>query len=202
MRAELMRAGRPLVALALAAAALAPGVAGAHDGAVGDDRGHGHHDHPVAEHHGDRHAARLVRRATQAYRDVEVAEADGYGQFLTCVREPGVGAMGTHWVNGDLVGDTVLDPQRPEAVMYETKRNGRLRLVGVEYIVFQDAWDAEHEHPPTLFGRPFHLTTSPNRYGLPPFYALHLWAWKHNPAGTFANWNARVTCDHAAGDPI
>lgn len=160
---------------------------------------------PTASHaggHHERHAARIARQATIDLRDVADAEAAGYGEFLTCVREPGVGAMGTHWVNGELVGDTVLDPRRPEAIMYETKRNGRLRIVGVEYIVFQEPWHAEHVDPPELFGHELHLVTAPNRYGLPPFYALHVWAWKHNPAGTFANWNPRVTCDHAAGDPI
>lgn len=110
--------------------------------------------------------------------------------------------MGTHWVNGALVGDTVLDPMRPEAIMYETKRNGTMELVGVEYIVFQAAWDAEHAEPPMLFGEMFHLTTAPNRYGIPAFYALHVWAWKHNPAGTFANWNPKVSCKHAVGTPI
>jgi hypothetical protein len=154
------------------------------------------------EHEGGQSAARTVRHATISLRDVADAEAAGYGQFLTCVQEAGAGAMGTHWVNGALVGDTALDPERPEALMYETKPSGKLLLVGVEYIVFQAAWDAEHDEAPTLFDQEFHLVTSPNRYGLPPFYALHVWAWKHNPAGTFANWNPRVTCDHAAGDPI
>ncbi|NNE11320.1 MAG: hypothetical protein HKN41_03655 [Ilumatobacter sp.] len=171
------------VAIVLAVAAVAPttGVAGGHDA---------------------HHAARTVRRATVDLRTPDDAEAAGYGQFLTCVREPGVGAMGTHWVNGDLVADTVLDPATPEAIMYETARNGKLRIVGVEYLVFQEPWDALHASAPTLFGQRFHLVDAPNRYGLPPFYALHVWAWRHNPDGTFQNWNPRVTCDHASGDPI
>lgn len=152
--------------------------------------------------HADQDAARVARQATIGLREPAAAEAAGYGQFLTCVREPGVGAMGTHWVNGDLVADAVLDPTTPEAIMYETGRNGKLRIVGVEYIVFQEPWDALHPSPPSLFGERFHLVDAPNRYGLPPFYALHVWAWRHNPAGTFESWNSRVSCDHAVGDPI
>lgn len=147
-------------------------------------------------------AVQTVRRATGAYHRVANAEDDGYAQFLTCTQEPGVGAMGTHWVNGGLVGDTVLDPKQPEVLVYETKHNGKLRLVAVEYVVFQEAWDAEHDHPPMVFGQHLHLVPEPNRYGLPAFYALHVWAWKHNPAGTFEDWNPRVTCEHAEGEPI
>jgi hypothetical protein len=147
-------------------------------------------------------AARQVRIATIDERDVQAAEQDGYGQFLTCVQEPGAGSMGTHWVNGELVSDATIDPERPEALMYETRRNGRLALVGVEYIVFQHLWDVENDRPPQLFGKDFHLVGEPNRYGIPAFYALHVWAWKHNPSGTFADWNPRVSCRHAEGDPI
>jgi hypothetical protein len=38
---------------------------------------------------------------------------------------------------------------------------------------------------------------SPNRYGLPPFYELHAWVWKHNPSGMFNDWNPLVTCPTA-----
>ena len=41
--------------------------------------------------------------------------------------------------------------------------------------------------PPMLFGHEFNFTDAPNRYGLPPFYSLHAWIWKDNPAGTFAD---------------
>jgi hypothetical protein len=120
--------------------------------------------------------------------------ADGYGQFLGCVSEPGQGAMGIHFVNGNLVGDAVVDPARPEAVIYEPWKNGKLRLVAVEYVVFQESWDAENSQPPSLFGHTFHLVGSPNRYGIPAFYELHVWAWKHNPSGLFNDWNPNVSC--------
>ena len=88
-----------------------------------------------------------VRRATTRFNDVAAARAAGYAPFLGCVSGPQEGAMGTHYVNGDLVGDGVVDAQHPEALMYEA-RDGRLRLVGVEYIVLAEAWDARSKTPP------------------------------------------------------
>jgi hypothetical protein len=44
-----------------------------------------------------------------------------------------------------------------------------------------------------------HYTGSPNRYGIPPFYALHVWAWRPNPSGVFADWNTKVSCDDFTG---
>ena len=44
-------------------------------------------------------------------------------------------------------------------------------------------------------GQLFHLFESPNRFGLPAFYTLHVWAWKENPNGTFVNWHPKVSCD-------
>lgn len=137
---------------------------------------------------------RDVRRATAPYRDVAAAQAAGYEQFLDCVAEPGQGAMGIHFLHGQLAGDAVVDPLQPEALTYQPRDNGQLELVGVEYIVFQDAWDAANPQPPVLFGHPFHLVRSPNRYGVPSFYELHLWVWKRNPDGMFNDWNPRVHC--------
>ena len=37
-------------------------------------------------------------------------------------------------------------------------------------------------------GQLLHLFESPNRFGLPAFYTLHVWAWKENPNGAFVNW--------------
>ena len=41
-----------------------------------------------------------------------------------------------------------------------------------------------HSAAPSLFGHEFMVTDAPNRYGLPAFYSLHVWAWDHNPMGT------------------
>ena len=68
---------------------------------------------------------------------------------------------------------------------------GRLVLVGGE----ADWQAAGHGSPPSLFGRTFDFTPSPNRYGLPPFYSLHAWIWKPNPSGLLFAWNPRVSCE-------
>jgi hypothetical protein len=80
--------------------------------------------------------------------------------------------------------------------------NGRLRLIGVEYITLGEAWDAANEGPPVLEGQLFHYAGSPNRYRIPAFYELHVWAWKENPNGTFADWNPRVSCDAYGADQM
>ena len=136
--------------------------------------------------------AEKVREATRRFRNVANAEAAGYGLFHGCVTGPG-GAMGVHFVNGDLVGDGAIDAERPEALMYEW-RNGRFRLVGVEYVVIADAWNAAHPAPPVLDGQLFTFTGAPNRYGIPAFYALHVWAWRDNPEGVFQDFNPAVSC--------
>jgi hypothetical protein len=147
------------------------------------------------------HAATLdaVRHATAPYQQLNAAKAAGYGLLtdaagIHCIAEPGMGAMGVHYVNGTLVGDDTVDALHPEAMVYQPIPGHPLRLVAVEYVVFKSAWDATHTGRPHLFGQMFMLTKAGNRYGLPAFYSLHAWIWKHNPAGTFAMWNPNVTC--------
>jgi hypothetical protein len=141
----------------------------------------------------------LVRDATAQYRDVERATDAGYVQFFGCVHEPLSGAMGIHFVNGALAGDTKLKVTEPEALMYGLQPDGTLSLLGVEYVVFKEAWDAKHGSPPQLFGKPFNVVPAPNRYGLPTFYELHAWAWRGNPTGAHEDWNQKVLCTHTEG---
>ncbi len=136
-----------------------------------------------------------VRAATARFHSLDAALARGYGEFYVCTDETGRGAMGQHYVNGALVGDAVLDATRPEALMFEPKPGGGSRLVGVEWVVFEAAWrEAGHTGTPSLFGRSLQRVGEPNRYGIPAFYQLHAWIWKPNPAGTFEDWNPRVSC--------
>lgn len=142
-----------------------------------------------------------VRDATAAFRNIDAAVAAGYGLLrdakgIACIDNP-KGGMGIHYVNGALIGAGAVNATTPQALVYEPRKNGKLRLVAVEYVVFQAAWDAAHSSPPSLFGRQFELLASPNRYGLPAFYELHAWIWKHNPSGMFADWNPRVSCRYA-----
>ena len=141
-----------------------------------------------------------VIKGTRQYRDVQLAEAHGWQSTANCVTGPDEGAMGIHYANFPLVVDDVLDPQQPEALIYE-KKNGKLRLVGVEFIVLYDVWHADNpDVTPVLMGQLFHYNGSPNRYGLPPFYALHVWAFKDNPRGVYVNWHPKVSCDEYAGE--
>jgi hypothetical protein len=143
---------------------------------------------------------RELRRVTARFHDVQAAQAAGYERFvdldgIACIANPGVGAMGVHYVNGALVGDPAIDALQPEALVYEPEGAGHgHHLVAAEYLVVKEAWDAVNDAPPSLYGTTFDTVTSPNRYGLPDFYALHVWIGKHNPAGTFAMWNPNVDC--------
>jgi hypothetical protein len=137
---------------------------------------------------------REVRQNTRDFRDVNVAMGVGYASTGSCVSGPQEGAMGIHFANGDLIEDGVLDAQHPELLIYE-QRNGRLRLVGVEFLVIAEAWHAHTESPPVLMGQHFQYVGSPNRYGLPAFYELHVWAWRDNAHGMFVDWNPAVSCE-------
>jgi hypothetical protein len=140
-----------------------------------------------------------LRASTDTYHNIAVAEQHGYAlltdaQGIACIDMPGMGGMGIHWANSTLVGNPAIVASQPEALVYAPGRDGTLRLAALEYVVLKQAWDASHTSPPRLFGQTFNFTDAPNRFGLPPYYSLHVWAWKHNPAGTFEMWNPRVTC--------
>jgi hypothetical protein len=153
----------------------------------------------VAPTAGGEDALEQVRQATTQYQDVGAAIDAGYVQFFGCVHEPLAGSMGIHFVNGALAGDGVIDAATPEALMYDAAPDGTLTLVGVEYVVFKEAWDADNAAPPVLFGQPFSVVEEPNRYGIPTFYELHAWAWTANPTGDFADWNPAVVCPYTEG---
>jgi hypothetical protein len=144
-------------------------------------------------------AVSKARQATTKYHKLATAKADGYAklkdaQGIACIDNPGVGGMGIHFVNGDLVGDGDVDLLHPEAVIYDPKPHGRKQFVAVEYVVLKKDWDAKHSGVPRLYGHKFELVKEGNRYGLPDFYELHSWLWKHNPRGMHDDWNPRVTC--------
>jgi len=142
----------------------------------------------------------IVQTVTRPLMDVAAAIDAGYGPFLGCVSGTQEGAMGVHYVNTDFVFDGKLDAEHPESLMYEM-RDGRLDLLGVEYLVLVKAWHKSNKQPPTLNGQVFTYNGSPNRYGLDPFYALHVWAWRDNPHGTFVDWNPQVSCEGFTPNP-
>ena len=153
-----------------------------------------------------------ARSATAKYHSLTVAQKAGYSILadtagITCIADPQMGgAMGVHYVKSDLVKDPAIAATEPEALVYAPDRHGHLHLAALEYVVIKADWEAQQSPPssyvgsrftpvpPMLFGHTFNFTDAPNRYGLPPFYSLHAWIWKQNPAGTFQMWNPSVHC--------
>ena len=189
---RLERSTKPLTVPALAALLLA--------GSAGVAAAQSHEDHPMTV-ASNRHKpnpkegalVKAVRDATAQFKDAIPAE---YVLTFGCVSGGDFGAMGLHFVNFPLVFDGELDVAKPEIVLYEPLPKGGVRITGADYLVLAADWDKNHPgSPPQLMGQLFHLFESPNRFGLPPFYTLHVWAWKENPAGTFSNWNPAVSCD-------
>jgi hypothetical protein len=159
-----------------------------------------HHQSPREEKAAAGDLVKVVREVTERFKDVSVAEAEGYSLMFGCVSGPDWGAMGLHYVNLSLVADGVLDPARPEIVIYEPQPNGPPRLIGADFLVFADDWHDNNTATPQLMGQLMHLFESPNRFGLPDFYTLHVWAWKDNPAGAFSNWHTTVSCNAFTGE--
>jgi hypothetical protein len=155
--------------------------------------------------HGQHHSefsplVRKVHDATVRYsKDINFAltKEKGWAVATPCVSGPDHGAMGIHVVRGSRIADGILDPTAPESLIYEPLPNGSFRLVGVEFIQLADDWAARNPNGgvPSVDGNLMNLVASPNRYGLPAFYELHVWAWEDNPNGSFADWNNRVTCE-------
>lgn len=157
---------RPLSKRALAGALLLPLLAGAAMAA----------ESPLAD---------KVRDANARFADVAVAKSEGYAP-IPCVSGVDGGAMGIHYVNQKLLDDPAVAIDHPEAILYEPAADGKLSLVAVEYIT--------PKGPAALGGQLFSFTNAPNRYGLPAFYELHVWAWKANPTGVFTDMNPDVSC--------
>jgi hypothetical protein len=146
-----------------------------HDGHAG--RATAQHRRPTREQNA---LVTAVREATARFKNVTSVEGpgEGYNLMFGCVSGGEFGAMGLHYVNLSLV-DGDIDVTQPEIILFEPTANGKIRITGADF----------------LMGQLFHLFDSPNRFGLPAFYTLHVWAWKDNPTGTFTNWNPDVSCD-------
>lgn len=163
-----------------------------------------------------------VRALTAKYRDVRVALAEGYvaapGNMCETSAMMGrgeLGAMGIHYFRPDLLGisgppnprvdgtGTHVDFRKPAILIYEPQADGSLELVAVENLVFRKAWHAAgHKAPPTFHGRSFDAmeddpaTHADEAHGFEPHYDLHVWLWRDNPKGTFAQFNPNVSCAH------
>ncbi len=164
-----------------------------------------------------------VRKATERYRDVNVALAEGY------IRDPGnvcdtatmmgrsaaLGSMGVHYFRPDLLGITAppnprvsgngthTDFNKPAILIYEPQADGSHELVAVENLVFIKAWEAAgNKAPPTYQGQSFNkmaddpATKVDEAHMFEPHYDLHVWLYRDNPSGMFAQFNPNVSCEH------
>jgi hypothetical protein len=146
---------------------------------------------PVAAASADSGANRQLaqaRAATAQFHNVDTARAAGYLPDEHCVEVPGLGAMGFHNPNLGLM-DLAVDHRTPELLLYAPKKNGGTRLVAVEYFV-----PFVGQPAPELFGQRFDGPMPGHGPGMPTHYDLHVWLWKHNPAGMFAPFNSKVSC--------
>ena len=165
-----------------------------------------------------------VKAAAEKYRDVKVALAEGYipdpsGMCETAdmMGQPAkLGAMGVHYFRPDLLGisgppnprvdgtGTYTDFNKPAILLYEPQADGSMQLTGVENLVFEKAWKAAgHDAPPTFHGVPFDrmaddpATKIDEAHNFMPHFDRHVWVFRDNPSGTFAQYNPNVTCKHA-----
>lgn len=155
-----------------------------------------------------------VRQATARFHDIDAAFAAGYTVWSPDPFAPNAscptsaeGNMGYHLVNAGLrggaanpaAGDAVIDPLLPEMLLYEKRLDGKMHLIGVEYLVFTAAWERVNgagAAPPEVFGEPLpaSLHTFPGNPNPIPHYELHVWLWTSNPLGMFYPWNPTVSC--------
>lgn len=166
-----------------------------------------------------------LRAATEKYKDVNVALADGYipdpsGHCISAEAEglpPEWGGMGIHYLNParlKITGDTprvdgmstYTDFMKPAILLYEPQEDGSLELVGIENLVFEKAWmGMGHMGPPQMNGRMWdHMsddasTSADEAHGFMPHYDQHVWLFRNNPAGDLMPFNPNVTCKYHKG---
>lgn len=131
-----------------------------------------------------RKALATARAATAKYHDVNNALADGFINTQQCVQHPFLGSMGIHFVKPSRIGNPSVNAAEPEVLLYLPDEDGDLRLVGLEYVVPAPLATGT----PTLFGQNFHFNPMRNEY------ALHVWVWRNNPSGMFADFNPKLSC--------
>ena len=169
-----------------------------------------------------------VRQATERFHDVRVALAEGYirdpGNICDTAdmmgRPASLGAMGVHYFRPDLLGisgppnprvdgtGTHTDFLKPGILIYEPQADGSQKLVAVENLVFQKSWHAAgNAKPPSFHGVEYDTmqddpaTRIDEAHMFEPHYDRHVWLYRPNPNGVFAQFNPNVSCQaHTAGN--
>jgi hypothetical protein len=161
-----------------------------------------------------------VRKAVERFQDVNVALAEGYIRDPTDMcdtaemmgRPAELGAMGIHFFRPDVLGITATEPRvngigthtdfrSPAILIYEPQADGTLELVAVENLVFRAAWDSISAQPPSFHGVPYDfMTDDPDTpldeaHMFEPHYDRHVWIFRENPNGVFAQYNPNVSCE-------
>ena len=161
-----------------------------------------------------------IRAAAERFEDVNVALAEGYipdpsGEYVKAGKHglpPELGHMGIHYMRPDLLGITATEPRvdgtgthtdfmNPAILLYEPQADGSMLLVGVENLVFAQAWqDAGNDEPPSFLGRSWdYMADDPaipgdQAHGFEPHYDQHVW-FRDNPSGNLEPFNPAVSCD-------
>lgn len=135
-----------------------------------------------------------ARRVAATHRTERAAVAAGYIPTDECTELPGVGGMGYHYVHPEYLTDGILDPAKPEVLVFVDGRQGR-QLGAVEYFQADADQDlATDDDRPSLFGTAFDGPMPGHEPGMPVHYDLHVWLGVRNPDGMFAAWNPDVSC--------
>jgi hypothetical protein len=170
-----------------------------------------------------------IRKLTDRYRDVNVALAEGYVRDPSNMcdtaemmgRPAEAGAMGIHFFRPDLLGlnegtdrvsgsGTHTDFRQPSILIYEPQSDGTLELVAVENLVFDAAWEAAGRGAfPSYAGQPYNPmrddpeTPLDEAHAFAPHHDLHVWLYRANPNGNFAQFNPAVSCtSHSPGSEM
>jgi hypothetical protein len=157
-------------------------------------------------------ALQQLARTLEPFKNVAYARSQGYVQGSGCEAHPTLGGMGHHYVNPRLLGltapvggkvngtGTYTGVEPPAVLLYAPDGQGGLELVGIEMLVFAEAWHAMNKNAPKYRGREYNYmadnpaTPLDEAHGFMPHYDLHIWLFEHNPSGLYAQWNPAVTC--------
>lgn len=150
------------------------------------------HTFPVRDYSSDvRDGVTKIRAATARFANLDSAAAAGYAPGAPrCFADSAQGAMGFHHVNRGYI-DAQLDVTRPEILLYERSPDGRYSLNAVEFLIPYSRWPADSVAP--VF-----LGQTLKRYDDLRIWSIHMWIWKKNPSGLFADWNPAVHCPAGA----
>lgn len=134
---------------------------------------------------------KALRVATRPFHDLKAAVAAGYPEVVKdCIVHEHHGAMGYHHLNRSFI-EHDISVQRPQFLLYERMPGGEYRLNGVEFIIPYRLWPRDSVAP-MFMGQ--HMKPEDTF----KYWYLHVWAWRDNPDGMFADFHPQVQCADSA----